>query len=335
MKGIARTMGTQDRSRRSDLRQALDQHLGGSPGTPLRTVIRSPDIESRLVRFDAADQVAIKEQGSYRSFGRFALWATMIGTVVGALLLLPIDLAEWPRRIVEALHALAMILTFIAVFWISLRKSVSQWMQARAEAERARADVFRAILRSGAGANELLAPALACFKDAHLDWQLNFFKRRGAQHRQSAGNAAPYRVVGYALLTAALFLGFVGIAHLATELGWWPELKSTLQSLPLHEPGRWQLGLGAIASSILAFASARSFMDQDDRNASCYALAAVELERIKRNDLAKAEAAAAAGNVADVLAFAERVQTILDAEHLAWAFSRPTGMVIGDPHPKV
>ena len=330
-------MSTQNRRQQSDLRQALDLHLDKLPATaPLRTVMATPDIEDRLARFDGADKIAIREQKSYRRFGRFALWATMIGAVVGALLLLPIDLSDRPRKIVEALHALAMILTFVAIFWLSVRKSVGQWMQSRAGAERARAEVFRAILRVGAREPEFLAPALACFKDAHLDWQLGFFEKRGAQHRQSAGYAAPYRAVGYLLLTAALVLGFVGLANLAAELGWARSpLKDALQTLPLSDTGRWQLGIGAIASSILAFASARSFMDQDDRNAACYALAAVELERIKRNDLPKAEAAAVGGNVADVLAFTEKVQAILDAEHLAWAFARPPGMVVDDPNPKV
>ena len=209
-------------------------------------------------------------------------------------------------------------------------------MRSRAEAERIRADVFRAIIRIGADTKELLAPALECFKDAHLDWQLGYFKRRSTEHRQSAGNATPYKIAGYLLLGIAILLGFVGLISFAAEIGITiPHLTATLQSHIIPQAGRWQTGLGAMASSVLAFASARSFMDQDDRNASCYELAAEELERIKKADLSDAETAANAGNVGDVLAFCEKVQAVLSAEHSAWAFSRPPDVVTVPPEPKL
>lgn len=328
------------RKKQSDIRDAIDAHLDKLPERALlRDVVASRDIEERLARFDQADTTALKEQKSYRRFGRLALWAMMTGTIIGALLLLPTE--RWidgrPRKITEALQALALILTFIAVIWIALRQSVGQWMQSRAAAERTRADVFRAIVRAGANAKEVLAPALACFKDAHLDWQLGYFNNRGRRHRQSAGNATPFKVVGYLLAAVAVCLGVVGLANLADDLGFppWPSVRTVVDWLLPYQPARWQLGLGAIASSILAFASARSFMDQDDRNASCYALAAAELQRIRTTDLPRAEAAAAAGNAADVMAFCEKVQAILDAEHLAWVYTRPPDVVPVVPEPKL
>jgi hypothetical protein len=99
----------------------------------------------------------------------------------------------------------------------------------------------------------------------------------------------------------------------------------------IPESGRWQLGLGTMASSLLAFASARSFMDQDDRNASCYELAAAELDRLLASDWEKAAAAAGEGKAGDVIAFCERVQSVLSAEHLAWIFARPRDAVIVAP----
>lgn len=312
---------------KSDLRQALDAYLNKPEGEPLRSIVAAREIEERLAEFDRADAIAIRKQRSYRRLGRFALWAMMTGAVVGALVLLPIDqwIAGRPRKIIEALQALALILTFIAIFWIGIRQSVGQWMQSRAEAERLRADFFRAIMRAGADGRDLLSPALACFRDAHLDWQLGFFKRRGLQHRQSAGHATPYKIVGYLLLALAVCLGVVGLVNLADDFGLspWPPVKTVAQWLLPSEHERWQLGLGAIASSVLAFASARTFMDQNDRNASCYALAAAELERMRATDLPKAEVAAESENVTDVMSFCEKVQKILDAEHLAWLFARP------------
>jgi hypothetical protein len=310
--------------KQSDLRDALDNHFRKFATSPLREVIASPDIQGRLAKFDAADAAALAEQRSYRRFGRFALWAMMVGTLLGAFALLPIRLDDRPRLVLQVLQGLAMILMVGALVWIGLRKPVGQWMRARAEAERLRADVFRAIARAGVGDRQLLAPALACFIDAHLDWQLGFFRKRGPQHRKAASQVAPFKIVGHVLLLAALLLGFAGLVKAAADLGWsWEPLTSVARRLPFENLGSWQLGLGVMASSVLAFASARSFMDQDDRNAACYALAADELATIKREELSKAEAAAAAGNVADVLAFCEKVQSVLSAEHNAWVYARP------------
>jgi hypothetical protein len=89
------------------------------------------------------------------------------------------------------------------------------------------------------------------------------------------------------------------------------------------DSSRWQLGLGAIASSLLAFASARSLMDQDERNASSYKATTSLLRRIRADDLPGAEAAAEAGHVADVTRFCEKVQAVLSAEHLTWILSPP------------
>src|SRR5262249_5023454 len=138
----------------------------------------------------------------------------------------------------------------------------------------------------------------------------------------------------YLLLGISIILGLVGVINFAEEIGIRiPYLTAAVQAYTLPESGRWQTGLGAMASSILAFASARTFMDQDDRNASCYELAAEELDRIKMDDLGNAEAAAKAGKVADVMTFCEKVQAVLSAEHSSWTFSRPPGIVIVTPEP--
>jgi dihydroorotase-like cyclic amidohydrolase len=76
-------------------------------------------------------------------------------------------------------------------------------------------------------------------------------------------------------------------------------------------------------------------MDQDDRNASCYALTAEELQRLKDSNLRSAENAAASGNVAEVMAFCENVQKVLDAEHLAWLFARAQSIVPVAPKPSL
>jgi hypothetical protein len=309
----------------SDLRDALGLHLGRFPeGAPLRGVIASDAVQDLLARFDKADATAIGEQRTYRRFGRLALWSTMAGTVVGALVLLPIDswIVGWPRLVIQGVQAVALTLSLVATLWVGWRQSVGRWLRARAVAEGLRGDVFRAIVQAGAEDRDLLASAFACFREAHLEWQLGYYARRGAQHRRSAGNTAPYKLLGYVILAVAVGIGVVGFAGLAATFGWsWLPI-GTAQWFPLEHSGRWQLGLGVMATSVLAFASARSFMDQDDRHAVLCELAAERLQDIGRQEMAEAEAAAASGDADTVVAFCQRVQSIMSAEHLAWAYPR-------------
>lgn len=323
------------RSTTSDLRQALQLHLRDLPAeAPIRAILATPAVEAKLAEFDAADAIAIREQRAYRRLNRFALWSMLVGALIGALVLLPLD--TWidglPRKTIEALQALALILAVIAVMWSSWRRSVGRWMHSRAQAEALRADVFRAIMQSGARDKERLQPALACFKDAHLDWQLGFYKKRGREHHHAAGAATPYKMAAYLLTGVSVLLGIVGLANLAAELGISiPYVSGWLRSLLVPQSGRWQIGLGTMASSLLAFASARSFMDQDDRNAACYELAAAELDRLSGDGLQGATAAARDGRADEVLAFCERIQAVLSAEHLAWIFARPRDAMIVAP----
>jgi hypothetical protein len=310
----------------SDLHQALQLHLsklGKEP--PLLSIVEAPDVQRLLSAFRQADSTALKEQKSYRRYGRLALWTTMAATVIGAVALLPIGdgIHGWAKIAVQVAQALALTLSFIATVWVSWRQSISQWLRARATAEGLRGEVFRAILGDGA-AKGLLMPALACFEDAHLDWQLGYYTKAAKRYRRSAGNAAPYKVVGYLVLTVAVLTGLVGLLNTAAQFDWsWPTIRTAAQWMPLAESGRWQLGLGAMATAILAFASARSFMDQDDRQAVLCEMARKRLEEIKRQGLAAAETAAASGDAATVMKFCGDVQSIMSAEHLAWMYPSP------------
>lgn len=323
-----------DRSTTSDLRQALALHLRGKPAdAPVRALIAAPAVEHKLAAFDAADAVAVKQQRAYRRVGRFSLWCMLIGALAGALVLLP--LGAWidggPRKVIAAMQALALLFTVLTMIWISWRGSLGRWMRARAEAEALRADVFRALLQAGVAQAQLPA-ALECFREAHLDWQLGYYRKRGGEHRKAAGSATPYKMLAYLLMGVSILLALVGLASFAAEAGVSiPRVSDWLRSLVIPDSPRWQLGLGTMASSLLAFASARSFMDQDDRNASCYELAAAELDRLLASDWKNAQTAAEAGDAGAVLAFCERVQSVLSAEHLAWIFARPRDGVIVAP----
>jgi hypothetical protein len=306
--------------RRSDLRQALDLHFTQFPDSPMRAIIAAPDIQDRIVRFDEADAAALKSQRSYLSVGRAALWATMLGTVIGAIALLPIEelMEGWQRNVIGGLQAVALLCGFLAATFCP---PSDKWMLARATAEAARADVFRTIVRAGAGPRELLGPALACFRDAHLDWQLAFFRKRSGELHRSLGRLALYRVTAYALRALVGFFAVLIVVNLAVTLGLlWPQLGMIEEWLQIEEAGRWQLAFGVMASGILAFTTARAFMDRSGENAERYRRVASEVDELKRVELPRAETAAAAGDVEVVLDFCEKVQSVLSAEHLAWLY---------------
>jgi hypothetical protein len=304
MQVVARTDKKQ-----SDLRQALDKHLEKFPDSPIYAVVASPDIQTRLARFDEADAAALVGQSSRLGIGRAGLWATMLGTVIGASALLPIynDLDDWARWMVQGFQALALVVGVLAA-WVC--PSPYRWTLARARAEEARADVFRSIVRAGASATELLGPTLACFREAHLDWQLAYYRKRIEAIRRSVVRLTIYNVAAYALRALVLLFAAAILLKLV-----WPELTMGIE---IEDPERWQLAFGVMATAIVAFTTARSYFEQE--SAERYQRAARKVEDLKRVDLPRAEAAAAEGHVEVVLDFCEKVQSVLTAEHLAWFY---------------
>ena len=217
-----------------------------------------------------------------------------------------------------SLQTISLVVAVVAVLWISLFQPVDQWMQARAKAESIRADVFRGIMLApgaGADASQLLRENFACFKSAHLDSQLSFFNRRGGQALRSCGRATPVRLGGYVLTVFAVLFGLAAFVNGWHELGlpiWRPVLSAADWFLVPHAKSLATWPRDG-ASSLLAFASAKSLMDQDERNATCYRAAADQIKVVVDADLAKTEQAAANGDAEKVLAFCERVQSILAA----------------------
>jgi hypothetical protein len=317
-------MAATDRKRSSDLRNALDRHLQTlAPEAPLRGVIASKAVEQRIAEFDRADAIAMRKQRSGRRTRALVLWAGLIGALVPGLVLLPMEewFPHWSSQ-VRILSILSVMLTTFAIVWIGLGRSEYHWRRFRAEAESIRGDVFRAIMRAGAATQGLLAPALTCFKKAHLDWQLSYFRRRGDEYAEAANQTIPFRLVGYLLWAASALLGLVAVANLAASLGFpLTYLSPALEWLVVPQSERWQMGFSAMASSILAFASARTSVDRDVPNAPYYYLAAAMLSELS-DGISEAEAAAADGRTADVMAYCERVQSILTVEQQTWLSGR-------------
>jgi hypothetical protein len=320
-------MQTIDRAK-SDLRLALNKFLTTlPPDAPLREVVTSREVATQIATFDRIDAVAVAMQRAYSHAERLARWASLLVAVVVPLKLMPIEglLPSWSSMIVNGLWLLSIFLTLLAIGWISLRQPVAQRMQHRAQAERVRADVFRAIIRLSPNVPGALEQGVACFKSAHLNWHIDYYLRRAQELRDNYATAARttarVRTAGYFLSGCAALIGLIAIANIITALGFSVPYLSLFQWFVVSEPDRWQLGLNAASLSILAFASSLSpvgTIDSDIRNVSTYPWAANELTRQRVKELPLAEISAASGKVAEVVRFCETVQSVIDAEHLAW-----------------
>jgi hypothetical protein len=315
--------------KRSDLDQAIELYLATVPGdAPIRGVLATPAVRGPLAQFESADARALRQQKRYWQAGRLARLAALFGVLVVPIELLPLTnwLPSWSPAVVNALRGLTLLFMFVAIILLGLRRSALRWKQARGEAEQARGEVFRSIIAAGADAR-VLDQALACFRTAHLDWQLGFYESRlrklPERIRKEMSWTAPFRLVGIAVSIGAATLGAVALLKfLAAEGFLRPDLASALLAW-FPEPARWQHGLNATASSLLAFAGARFLTHEDLSSAVLYPWARTELKRLVSMDLKPAEAAAARGEAAVVQEFCDRVQRVLDTEHGVWASGGP------------
>jgi hypothetical protein len=312
----------------SDLRQAVDLYLRTvPPAAPIRGVLASPPVETQLKAFDAADLTAMRQQKRYWRAGRLARLAAVLGLLVVPVDVLPLQawLPAWALITVQVLRGLALLLTFVAVILLGVRRSATRWKQARGEAEKARGEVFRTLIPAGAAAGAL-DQALACLKAAHLDWQAGFYDKRirelPARIKAQASGTAPFRLVGIALSIGAALLGAVAVLKFLMGEGLLLAFAPLLSWFP--EPALWQHGLTTIAAGLLAFAGARFLTYEDLSSAALYPWARAEIARIESDGLKAAEAAAARGDLPAVQDFCARVQRVFDTEHGVWSSGVPT-----------
>ena len=129
-------------------------------------------------------------------------------------------------RWIGLLQFLCVVIAFWSIMRISWSKLLARWMQARAETETLRADLFRHLMQS------LLPPTaqLAAFEECHLDYQRSFYQKRGGQLAKAAGGVAPLKLVGYAMLTLSAAVSAVLAADIAVQYA----LAWSLQPLRRH-----------------------------------------------------------------------------------------------------
>lgn len=330
--GVAGPAAKTDYSQRAVLQRALDKF---PTEAPIHAVARTEAVQDALAAYETADAAALALQAGYRRWARIVLRATAIGGLLGAIVLLPPwvlgSAAPAVRGAVGGLQAIALLVGIIAIQWIGWHRPLDGWMRDRAEAEHQRGEIFRALVTAatppGADPGQLAGQKLAVSMEAHVGDQLAFYRSACRRHAKGASRVSPLRLLGYALIGIALVLSLVSladaVAELARYLGW--RMPAWLEWLAEHahriidmDGRRWQVVAGTVSSSVLAYAAARSLLDQNERNLSLYTAVVHKLDTLIETGRARAEQAAAEGRIADVAAFLDEARTIMQSEHAIW-----------------
>ncbi len=311
-------------------RAAIEDYLATLPAdAPVRSIVAGESVEASLVAFERADARALAEQARFRRWGRRGLYATTFGILVGALLLLPLEhrFGGTPRLVIGGLQTLALAITFGATLTIRWLKPRDHWITFRAEAERLRSRIFDTILfaapPAGSDAAATASQRLGLTMSAFVNDQMKFFKKRAVQHGRVASHLSPLRIFGYLLILAA---GILGIAAVVNGLGvpLPAVLARTVDLLLLPDASRWQLGITTMASGILAHATSRGFMEEDERKAALYKVTFQKLQQLVERSLPQVQAACAKGDETSLRQFFSEARLIMEQEHAVWTLMRPT-----------
>lgn len=311
-------------------RQAIENFVAALPlDAPISQIVKSQEVQAKLSAFEEADARANLAQSRHRIWGRRGIRATTFGILIGALLLFPIDaqIEGLPRLAVGLLQTMALAATFGATALLAWLKPAEEWMSSRAEAERLRGQIFAATLAqpapAGTDPKDVLSQKLSLLLSAHLEDQLRYFDRSAKMHKGLSSTFSPLRIFGYVLIVGASVLGFAALTN-AVGVPLPEHVQALVNWLVLPDVNRWQLGITTIASGILAHATARTLMDEDERKAVLYAVTADKLRGLITRNLPTLRSAIASGDDAPLGKFFVNARSILDQEHAVWSFMRLT-----------
>jgi hypothetical protein len=279
----------------------------------LTGVLTSSALETIKQSHDLADRDAMKAQGEYKLYGRWAIYLYSAAAIFGALVLYASTQAA-PGSVVAAVGTKVRIPLLIlqalslggAVYFTYLLREnapFDRWMESRGKAELERRRLFEEVLaaspRPKESAEEIdLAPLqLEYFRRYHLETQLNYFLERAEHHEKAARR----------FVTGGAFLAF--ITTVAVALG---GLTSDL--------GEWiaPMALMMVSAPVLAAANANlKLLSQDRRNAIRYRNAAEKL-RDKQREITELRAKVQTGDVDSLRNFSTEVCNIISSENSEW-----------------
>jgi hypothetical protein len=221
------------------------------------------------------------------------------------------------------------LLLYVAFFsgrYLTLARPFPKWMDARAEAELARAGIFSEIMDAEEAARDNEIPVLPLkleyFRRYHLDVQRRYYRRRGDQHLHDADRTKRWERTSFLLslscVLIAVWASLPLLAHLRVPLHSSVQGIVDFAATTQINDEKWLLALGVMAAAFFGFATSRSLMNLDERNALRYVATLGKLDTLVEDGLEAARKHAAKGEAAEVRKFTQRAQDIMSAEHEEW-----------------
>ena len=257
-KEVRETIGPNEPS--SDWRISPGSHAelysGSAPS--LAHILEDSKVKGVAHIFESLDAEAVAAQKKFKNNVSRANLAVLATAVFGALLLISGSLApalgESSSLIAAAIGCLGVIASGLATMWLTLVQSghlAARWSRSRAEAEAKRLQYFKSIIEE---ANEKVEDQLLVFEYTRrylLDNQLAYFRERGMQHEDGADKALVHSTA--AVFISSTITAIAGFA--AAALG-----------------AQWAAiaGIAVISTAYAAYATSRSAINLDRRNADRY-----------------------------------------------------------------
>jgi hypothetical protein len=168
----------------------------------------------------------------------------------------------------------------------------------------------------------LLPLKLEYLRRYHLDVQGRYYKKRGEQHLHDAERTKRWERTSFILSLSCVLIALWASLPLLARLQS-PMLSSVQPVLDLAaaaqiDDEKWLLSLGVMAAALFGFATSRSLMNLDERNALRYLATYDKLDTLVRTRLETARKHAAMGEAAEVRKFAQSAQDVMSAEHQEW-----------------
>jgi hypothetical protein len=276
---------------------ALIEHpavvAGDMPALP--RLLRGARLQVLARIFDEKDRTATERRGQFHFWSHLAPVCVGLATLLSAMVL-AVTAAGGVAGLAKSLAIAAGVTgagAALALHWLRQGNLLQQWMETRAQAEKARLDYFHAVVTAARQQPGFpLEQVLAYIRRYQLDVQQDFYRIRGRQHQH-------YGRFCLGLGAVAAFLGAV----------------SSITVAGLDKP--WLAMLGVLGTVLAAYASAQEAVRQDLRNAARYdhtrsALAGLE------GMVDEVRAKLAAGDGAALELWVTALHEELSLEHQQW-----------------
>ena len=171
----------------ADYKLRPEQHAAAMTAAagPLQRILTRTEIAETIATYNREGDKAAAAQNTYKRYGNLGLRAALVATLIGAASLLPLEpiLGKELKALGLMMEYAALALAFVMSQVLIRSKPFDTWMQARAEAERARVRLFDQVMAADEAPREgEVAPLplkLEYFRRYQLDVQ-----RRGVVDEQ-------------------------------------------------------------------------------------------------------------------------------------------------------